>query len=1167
MDASTPPSGGPAATPAEPPTSFEDIMRVIGVTAMSNQTFSETIHRSIEGMQTEIGAIAAQARATARNVDTFVDGSGQQIQAVTEAATALAATAAQNQAAIRTMTDAVRAIETHITATPPSGGGPAGAGALAAPAGLWINEPPVHPATFTDASGTDVAHPQAGQYMLSTLIDYSIYRFPVSSKPISTEDVFKAEQKMSSLLTAKPPLRYDNRYSFQYNVDTFLLGIRHNLKRELREYWSANAMYEGSNANELTRMALILQWEELHYQAAHAGTRDGNHPVTSLDPETLVPVHRMVSDDLHAQYNSLLNIETYSHTPSYILPDTFWNATDEARAKQAAQKCNARLREPMKRADREFKWEDLLPKETQFQYRDYGVRYDHTRKRYVQNNPTFVGNTTAPSPENFSNIACAIGELFYSFLGPDASGRELLDCMPTAQEIMSQRHNMPNLFRLLLNEVWRTTMSTDSEKVRVLRRFREQLFIRFRPFEYRFRHAITMLQELNTELWKFGGKDVCIPESELITTLMERAIDWYRTIPEGERSGYFLGLQQLVYAWEKRDTEWSRSKANLDFKGVFKSLMSLLAYAVTLESRNKKDVDKLPLHLPHPLSSAGKFHDTPAPGTIMAMWYGDDAEPQLVDPRLHHTTMQVPRTGDLDFERAESILYGHAPGNDGELDYDDGDALHLVDRRPGRRQEDPYFGTGTPRPDAAFGRGGGGFGRGAGGGRGGRGGRGRNDQRQRLFDRAKRELQNTQRRDQQQHVRRSPPGGSQSAPPGAAGAGAHRRNEHPHSKGSQGRSYDWIPDSTYRGIVKTERSLSEGAESTSATVEQLRSIMRSCVADLRAARNVAAKPTALVSLTSGETVHIGDEQREVRFESEPHERVRDFVEEDGVVMPPDDGTDEGFTGSERTFLRTVLTQHPDARDWTSEQQEILLERAINDPAAYISLGMMATTDDDFDDEDAEDASLLSPGDNVANVDELDCNLEIAEGDHNPVAAAAVEDPLPSDGKPLSVDDLSMSSVSNTSASMGNSSWTKCGNTDPESPNDSEEEEVFVPPSPPRPQRSPSRTRGPDRMKPFDQLPLAVQRELSKRCSRPGCPCTTRAAICDSSGNVLRVERYCCRTCAGAPVIPGGDTRPGRPCIGCCHDENHRVVVVRRASAPIRPTASVRAAVSARASRN
>ena len=72
--------------------------------------------------------------------------------------------------------------------------------------------------------------------MLPTLIDFSIYRFPTSTKVVSTEDVFKAEQRMNNLLTAKPPLRYDNRYSFQYNIDTFLLGIRHNLKRELRIY-------------------------------------------------------------------------------------------------------------------------------------------------------------------------------------------------------------------------------------------------------------------------------------------------------------------------------------------------------------------------------------------------------------------------------------------------------------------------------------------------------------------------------------------------------------------------------------------------------------------------------------------------------------------------------------------------------------------------------------------------------------------------------------------------------------------------------------------------------------------------------------------------------------------------------------------------------------------
>ena len=69
----------PAAAPAaaapvvEPPTTLEDIVRVIGVTAVSNQTFAQTIHRSIESLQTEVGAIVAQARSTTRNVDALVD--------------------------------------------------------------------------------------------------------------------------------------------------------------------------------------------------------------------------------------------------------------------------------------------------------------------------------------------------------------------------------------------------------------------------------------------------------------------------------------------------------------------------------------------------------------------------------------------------------------------------------------------------------------------------------------------------------------------------------------------------------------------------------------------------------------------------------------------------------------------------------------------------------------------------------------------------------------------------------------------------------------------------------------------------------------------------------------------------------------------------------------
>ena len=97
--ATTPQPAADAADAAvEPPTTLQDIIRVIGVTAVSNQTFAQTIHRSIESLQTEVGAIVAQARNTTRNVDALVDGSDrQQLRAFNDAVTSMAATAAQNK--------------------------------------------------------------------------------------------------------------------------------------------------------------------------------------------------------------------------------------------------------------------------------------------------------------------------------------------------------------------------------------------------------------------------------------------------------------------------------------------------------------------------------------------------------------------------------------------------------------------------------------------------------------------------------------------------------------------------------------------------------------------------------------------------------------------------------------------------------------------------------------------------------------------------------------------------------------------------------------------------------------------------------------------------------------------------------------------------------------
>ena len=96
--ATTPQPAADAADAAvEPPTTLQDIIRVIGVTAVSNQTFAQTIHRSIESLQTEVGAIVAQARNTTRNVDALVDGSDRQLRAFNDAVTSMAATAAQNK--------------------------------------------------------------------------------------------------------------------------------------------------------------------------------------------------------------------------------------------------------------------------------------------------------------------------------------------------------------------------------------------------------------------------------------------------------------------------------------------------------------------------------------------------------------------------------------------------------------------------------------------------------------------------------------------------------------------------------------------------------------------------------------------------------------------------------------------------------------------------------------------------------------------------------------------------------------------------------------------------------------------------------------------------------------------------------------------------------------
>ena len=1221
----------PPDPPVAPPVTIENILQIIQLTARENQEFAQSVRTSSTALNASMQDVADATAATARSVGSFVTDADARLRAVQDVATSMQNQSAQNTAAIEAMRSAVRAIESHAIATAPAGGGTPGApSAGASSGGFWINEPDTDPTT--------------GAYTRDTLVDPNCYRLPSSSKTLTTEDVMKAEQKMASMLSGKPPLRYDKRYSFQYNVDTFFLGIRSGLKRELRDYWSAQAMYEGSNARELGKMAITLQWEEEWYQEAPVDSRDGAFPVLSMDPTTLVPIPRQVNASLFARFNSLHGITLYSHSPSYIIPDPMWNASKEEQAHQLTVKANKRLREPFKRRTRDFTEKELTVQEPLHHFRDYGQRYDNALKRYVQNNPTFVGNSSAPSADNFATIARAIGELFHIFLGPDNSGREHLDCMPTVAQIMRRRHTLPNLYKLLENEVHRTTSTDNGEKVRILKQFKDILLQRFQPFKVRYKHAVSMLQENNTEIWKFGDKESQFSEQTLIVDLMERSINWYRNIQEGERSGYLLGLQRLVDAWEKRDTDWAQSKANLEFRGVFKSLMSIQQYAVDLEAKHPRDVAHLPIDLPSYLTSSNKWPDTPAPGTVMAMWLGDDnyAIPNF-DSQSHlyfsgesHPAALAPAEHPDDV--ANRLLYsGRQPDDEVDDDFQHlltewsrQDAeLFLTDRRhPPRLQQDPYFNPGAPRPDApvaAHGPGRGGvfrhFDSGRGGGRsshrGGRNDRGRGQarggqsrvarfghvaSRNAFGNRIKRELQNEQRRDAQRAVRRAPPGGMPTPMPGA---GAHRRNEHPHSKAQQKHpGTDWIPSQTYRGITKVERSLDEALQG-SPSVESLKAAIRSGIAELRASRTLHAKPSALVCLTTGETIDV-DESADL----EPHERVQQEMSrpaqaergdvEDGIVMPMEDnGEDEGFSGVERTFLHTLLQRHPDIREWSWEQQEALVESALDNPSTYaLGLGLTTTENEETPwseviaamDDPAHSSRPVDapstpgvPEHKQADGTELDFQLEIADGDHDPLAAqrnaeafeatlvseprdhyAAVDGAFVADGspsgKPLAVDDLSsFASVSpsdakevalDASSVSGSSTWTPVPTHGQE--DDSEADEPFVPP--PSPQRqSPSR-RAPDASSPprlsrrlakWEHHPRRVQLELLKPCSRPGCPCTTRSCIVDSMGHIIRVQDYCCRSCAGVPRKPGVEPRPGRPCLACDHDQEHRSVEIRR----------------------
>jgi hypothetical protein len=134
--------------------------------------------------------------------------------------------------------------------------------------------------------------------------------------------------------------------------------------------------------------------------------------------------------------------------------------------------------------------------------------------------------------------------------------------------------------------------------------------------------------------------------------------------------------------------------------------------------------------------------------------------------------------------------------------------------------------------------------------------------------------------------------------------------------------------------------------------------------------------------------------------------------------------------------------------------------------------------------------------------------------------------------------------------------------------DSDDVAPFVAASPQRPSsKQASQPRLSRRLKPFDQHPEHVQRELLKPCGRRGCPCTTRAVVADSFGTVVRMEHFCSQTCAGTSRKPGVEPRPGRPCLSCDHDNVHRIVTVqRRKAAPLRPSPAVRAHVSKSASR-
>ena len=356
--------------------------------------------------------------------------------------------------------------------------------------GAWINEPirfpeeiqrtvPLHepgpdgePVPLLNADGTpqtDVVtepHPQAGQ--IESEIDPTVYRYPKAAygRSITEADVTKGESYVITALESK--LRYDPRYSFEYNWDTLQLLIKNLLKREVALYASAIDYYRGNNAMWWRKLYGSRRWETS--EDFILSTSDDAPNVVSFAKGELVPCERKVT--LESAQKAYL----WSNPDLIVVPSSQQrDAIVEANLYKfgpLAEDVLGRVKAVTDQLIRpHLTAEDLTLRPIGRQFRDYGVRWDDARHDYVPNNEAFKRHLVPPI-EHFDVVARVLGEYAYTFTKQDLFHRDELPCAPRLKKLMDNaddRIHVANLYWTIKMIVRLTSIDRDGRKLTITR--------------------------------------------------------------------------------------------------------------------------------------------------------------------------------------------------------------------------------------------------------------------------------------------------------------------------------------------------------------------------------------------------------------------------------------------------------------------------------------------------------------------------------------------------------------------------------------------------------------------------------------------------------------------------------------------------------------------------